>query len=477
MKSYYSKVQNLIGILALAAGMMFFLACNPHAKKQRLEAENPEEKEVIIDALRQSALTLDTIIPNPGIKFKESRKINPEQPPVFLDFTKTSETKDLDVANYFSTVKYVTLKYPFPDKGGFLFDTKIMLYYSQGVSNFGASTQIWLTSENIIAGDAYMGLHCYDLSGNFQYTIASRTELPYFHKKKNEINIQYDSEVGELRNVSVLNDNCLILMAKSNKAQLYFQNMQSQKNYMKRPIYRWGRLDLLSPDSYISYSYFPNDTIQRPIIYSFDMKGDTLCRFMNYNPIPAPGKSNSNSADNSERYYYNGTLTIRQAYNDTIYRLKSASELEPAYILNLGKQKLDIHTALYGDRTGKLVPDKWLEANDFIIFSYRDNNRKSENVHFFYTCYDKKEQKLYELPAKGFVDDYWIKNSLEKGIPFTTERLQTHNSSLCVSYSKAQLGNMIKDKQYASIPAAQQEQIQTLFDGMSEDEFLLMILE
>jgi hypothetical protein len=175
-------------------------------------------------------------------------------------------------------------------------------------------------------------------------------------------------------------------------------------------------------------------------------------------------------------------FTIRQAYNDTIYRLKSVSELQPAYILNFGKQRLDIQTALYGDKAGKLIPNDWLEANDFILFVYTENydcynTRENGAVKFFYSYYDKKKKQLYRIPAKGFFDDYWIKNSLEKGIPFTTERLQTHNALIYASYSKVQLENMLKDKQFSSVPVAQQEQIRALADDMMEDELLVMILE
>jgi hypothetical protein len=478
------KVQNPIWILGLAAGIILFQACN--SKKQRLEAEEPETEKAndINNALLQSSLTLDTIIPNPGIKYKESRKINPSQPPVVLDFTNISETKDLDVADYFSTVKYVKLKYPFPDKGGFLCNTRIHTYYSGGSTSMsGIYTKVWLTSENIVAGDRYMGYHCYDLSGNYQYTIASLDKFPDYDKKKNEIQIQYDPETEVISSFSILDDNCLVLKSNRHKAQLFFHHIPSRNNYLKRPVYiRAGGFSLLSPESFVDYVYSPRDTTRSLFLYVFDSKGDTLCRFMSYNPKPALKNSANTNPDYATRYYYNGVFTIRQAYNDTIYRLKSASELQPAYILNFGKQKLDIQTALYGDKAGKLIPNTWLEANDFIIFVYTENydcpnTREKGSVKFLYSYYDKKERKLYQIPAKGFFDDYWMKNSLENGIPFTTERVQTHNARVYASFSKRQLEDMIKDRQYSSIPTAQQEQIRTLAGDMTEDELLIMILE
>jgi hypothetical protein len=461
-------------------------ACNLHSKKLRLEPEEVETEKTtgIQNALFQSALSLDTIIPDPGVKYKESRKINPQEPPVVLDFTSLSATKEFDAADYFSTVKYVKLKYPYPEKGNFLMDATIFVAFERGgylINEFNSS--VFFSAENIIAGDIYMGFHCYDLSGNYQYTVVSPEELSFYDKKKNEINIQYNSKTEMMRSFSILDNNCLILMMKGNNTELYFHHLPSRNNYFKRPVYnRARRFDLLSPESFIDFTYSPTDTTHSPFMSVFDIKGDTLCRFMNYNPKPALKNSAYNNPDHSDHYYYDGVFTIRQAYNDTIYRLKSASELQPAYIMNFGKQKLDIQTALYGDKAGKLIPYKWLEAKDFIIFVYTENYdcpncRKNETVKFFYSCYDKKNRQLYQIPEKSYPEDYWIKNSLEKGIPFTTERLQIHHELAYACYSKVQMEGMMKNKQFSSIPVAQQEQIRTLSDGMSEDELLLMILE
>jgi hypothetical protein len=162
--------------------------------------------------------------------------------------------------------------------------------------------------------------------------------------------------------------------------------------------------------------------------------------------------------------------------------MKSASELQPAYILNFGKQKLDIQTALYGDKAGKLIPNTWMEAKDFILFTYTENYdcpncREKGTVKFFYSYYDKKSKQLYQLPVEGYPKDYWTNNSLENSIPLGGETWQINGASLSISYSKAQLENLMKHKNFSAIPVAQQEKTKALYNDLSEDELLVMILE
>jgi hypothetical protein len=163
-------------------------ACNFNSKKQRLAAEESTPDLSSREGLHEakSSLVLDTVIPNQGIKYTEKRTFHPEQPPVVLDFTNGNpETKDLDLADYYTQVKYVKLKFPFPEKGAFLGDTNIEIEYGRGVSTMRGNSSVFFSSENIIAGERYMGYYCYDREGNYEYTIAAPEEYPVYHPVKN----------------------------------------------------------------------------------------------------------------------------------------------------------------------------------------------------------------------------------------------------------------------------------------------------
>jgi hypothetical protein len=461
-------------------------ACNSNSKKQRLgPKEEKAETTGVNKALLQSSLVLDTIIPNPGIKYKETRKINPQQPPVVLDFTNSDpDSKDLDLADYFTKARYIKLKYPFPEKGSFLGNTDIHVYYERGASSgSGYNSSVLFSSGNIIAGDAYMGFHCYDKDGNYQYTIASPDEFPVYDKNNNEISIQYNPATGMIRSFSILEDNCLILMVKNNAAQLHFHNISAKNTYLTRPVYkRAGRLYLLSAENYVDYTYSPLDTIYPSFMNTFDIKGDTLCRFMNYNPKPVLQNKAYANPDSQNIYYFDGILTIRQAYNDTVYRMKSPSELQAAYVLNFGKQKLDIQTALWGNKAGKLIPYDWIETKDFVFFIYTENYdcqncREKQTVKFFYSYYDKKSRQLYRIPVMEYPEEYWLSNSIENSIPLVGENIRSHDAFLYVGYTKLQLEKILKHKNFASLPAPQQEKTKELYNDMVDGELWVMILE
>jgi hypothetical protein len=464
-------------------------ACNPNAKKQRLESTDAETNAGatgnIESSLLQSTTTLDTIIPNPGVKYRESRKINPDQPPVTLDFTGTMEAKELDIAHYFSVARYIKLKYPYPDKGCFLSDANISVMFGEGGSfAYGYNSSVKFTSQNIVAGDPYMGYHCYDLSGNFLYTVAAKDKFPDYDKTNNRIEMQYDSAEKQILSISAFKNILMISLATGSKKQLSFVDLTANKTYLTRPEYggRRERKFLLSGDRYVDYLYAPLDTIDRPFLTAFDIQGDTLCNFYNYNPKPVPKHSASTNPDRGAFYYYDDRFTFRQAYNDTVYRMKSISELEPAYILHFGKHKLDIQTALYGDKTGKLIPYLWKENNRLIVFVYTENYdcprcRESQTVHFYYAFYDKQEKRLYHIPVNVFPEDYWISSSIENAIPFTSENMQFQLSALYVSYTKAQLGKMLKHKNFSAIPAIRQTKMKELHDELDDSELVVMILE
>lgn len=142
-------------------------------------------------------------------------------------------------------------------------------------------------------------------------------------------------------------------------------------------------------------------------------------------------------------YRYGKQLTIRQAYNDTIFRL-SADKMIPAFVLNLGSKKPDMQTALKGDKKGKLFIEKLLETDDFLLIVYSENydspnNRKSGAVTFFYSYYDKKAGKCRSIPSNQFPERFTLKNGIEGAIPLMLCNAAIYKDQLYASYTKNQL--------------------------------------
>jgi hypothetical protein len=463
--------------------VLLIAGCSGNSRKLTLPpAEESSSEKLTVNAQFEAETVLDTIIPRPGVKFKEVRKSDPSVPPVRLNLAQVSEEKAFTLTDYYSSVKYVKLKHPFAEQGrGFLANIACTVTFESGggMMSSGTNSSVFLTDGNIVAGDFVFGYHCYDREGNFIYTIAAMEELPEYG---NTISMQLTSQTTFITRLSVFDDNCVIQTMRGRDRRMELHNIASRKTYLSRP-YSGARAMLLSPESFISYQYSVLAPEREPFMYAFETKGDTLCGFMNGNPlVPSIKKGVYTNPDGGEFYYYNSIPTVRQAYNDTVYRVTAPNELTAAYVLDLGERKVDVATALFGDKSGRLIPNEWIEADRFVLITHTENydcpnNRNNHSVKFFYSCYDKATGRLYRIPFDGFPDDFLLPNGMDDGLPFFFGNIRVHDRNLYVCYTKAQLENILKDKNFASLPPAQQEKARALHDELDKGEMLVMILE
>ncbi len=449
-------------------------------KKQTLS--DSEKEEVKLEELYATELTLDTIIPNPGIKYPEKRGVDPKNLPKVINLANPTENKELDLNQFYSKVEYIKVKHPLNEQGiAFLGNSTYQVYYEQGAAmGSGANSRVFPTEDKIIVGDNFFGYHCFDRQGNYIYTIAAKKELPEFDVKTNTATLQMTPESELIAGISVLNDNCLITKVANSKGNFAFHNLGKQKNYLTRPA-SYGTCSLLSPDTYISDMYNPAHKEKAPMLYVFDIKGDTLSRFMNYNSLADIGKGSYTNPESSIFYRYGKQLSMKQAYNDTIFRI-NADKLVPAFVLNLGSKKPDVQTALKGDKKGKIFIERLLETDDFLFVVHTENydcpnNRKSGAVKFFYSYYEKKSGKYYSIPRAEFPEVFTLENSIEGTIPLILSNASVYNNKLYSSYTKIQLKEIMDSKTFTTLPTAQQEKLKTLYDEMDEYKLLIMVLE
>lgn len=474
-------MRTIIHILLLSC---ILIGCSGGGKKLTLPSEKEMNKNVEIFSYT-AEVVMDTVIPKPGIKLKEVRKTDPTNPPVTIRLAANPEEKLFKLTDYFKKVTYVKLKHPYSEqRKGFLGDASISINYPTGGSGFsgGVNSHVYLTSKHIIAGDHYFGFHCYDNQGKFLRTLAVRAKMPVYDKKGNGIDFEYNEKEDQVYSFTVQDDNCLIFRLQKGKPVLDFHNLTTQKTYLSRPFYGGTPL-LINKTTFINSIYNPRTTERRPFMYALEMEGDTLCRFMNYNALfDDSNKGQSTNPDRGNTYYYNNQLTFRQAYNDTLYRFTAPNELTVAYVMDFGKQAWDVNIAMYGDKTDKLIPKQWVETDQFIFITHTrnndtPNNRRNNALQFFYSFYDKAERKLYRIPTTVFPDNLLLSNELNEGIPFRADFLTAHNNRLYVKYTKDQLGNLMNNENFASLPAAQQDKVRSLHKELEPGELLLVILE
>lgn len=426
-----------------------FIACG--GKKQTLSDKDEPKK---ISKYEQA----DSAVFKEGIKFKESRAVNKANPPAILDYTKSGEVgKELDISQYYSTVKYVKLKHPQKEEGQnqFFTPTGMMMVSGEGIMNVTSfSTRIIVAENYILVGDPFYGLHCYDLSGNYLLTLTTTENPPMF--KKTGFKADISDIVNVLAGFQVVDDICMFTTLTKGKTTVNLYDLNKKETYYSKRFQVKNGL-LINRDVFANYNYDPSTYEKKNFIYTFNISGDTLCSFMNNNMLPQDlGSTVHSIAYNNTLYYYNDQLTIRQSGNDTVYRFTAPNSLEPAYILNWGKYKSNVQDLLKGNVTNKKVPNEWVETDKLILFTYSENKQKRISV------FDKSKREIFYISK--------ISNSLQDGIPFDAEKIQSREKGLYYMYTKDLLKKMIDEN-------PQHEKIKSLYNDLQENELLIMIIE
>lgn len=469
-------------IYTLVLFSALLLSCSD-GKKQVLEAEADKSKTLNADITTQ--LMIDTVKPKLGIKYKETRASDLSNPPIVLRLDAPQTKKEFDLADYYSSVQYVMLDFPHQDEFvGFLGDASYKAIEGDNAwSGSGINSEALINEESIIAGDNYLGYYQYDENGKFLKDIIKPETFPEFDKVKNQINLEYDENsnymIGKAQSFG---DMFIFSQRKNKKAFTSYYSKHKQDIYYSSYI-QWSVPIPINENHVVALRYNPTATKQEPIIYSFSMKGDTLCRFMNYNPLLSKEiKSAYANPETFHSYYLGEQLNFRQPYNDTIYAFKSAYELNPRYVLSYSQNKPSVETALRGNKAGKYFIDNIKESPAFLYIVYTSdydcpNNRNNGSVKFHYSLYDKKEKKLYQISENIFPEDFVVKNGISDGIPVDLSQLKAYKNKMYLSYTKSQLKQIIESKQFTKYPSLQQQKVKSLHDQLPEGGLLVAIFE
>jgi len=433
---------------------------------------------------------METYVVTHGIKYKESRAVDPAHPPVVINIANRNlNIRKFNMSDYYSKIRYVKLKHPKSEtEGNIIFDFDVHYSISmnknlQRMSGIITVPQFNFTDDYIIAGDLGSGLYCYDMEGKFLFTIESNDIPKNQYRNYN----YYDGTAlkGFYGKITVNENKCFYNLVENNENMICFYDLAQEKRIMTKPFN--GRIHgtalILDHQSMADYVYEPVKAAKH-FLLTFDLKGDTLCRFPNYNQIPVITGGSYNSPPSSDIYYHNKQLTIRQVFNDTVYRVVSPNRLIPAYVLNFGAYRADIPTFFRGDLSEKLLPYTWKEAEQYILFVYKQNqdspnNRQNGSVKFFYSYYDRKNRQFYHFSEGTSVpfDQYFMDNSIPDALPFVWSYADIEDNQLRVVYTKKRLEEISKSKEFASLSPEQQNKLKTMQNELDDSEVLIMILE
>jgi hypothetical protein len=391
---------------------------------------------------------------------KEIRSVDSQNPPVRIDIPGTvNNTRKFKLSDIASSIRYVKLQTP-PDT---------LLLYDHFYYRPDLDSKIRSDDEQIIF-EGLFGLTRFNMQGEYQETIW-----------KNETGIKFAGSVvgwgGQdffgvpfQSPVSLSNGNLyftfddrpsgtgLVMKYKSPDNKIISSQSRTETKgpgivpgdtlfITSNQLYQ--SFDLIfgtSPDTWAGINNKWNAGTSGSLMVTYDNKGDTLCQFTDYDRIENFKHTTYRSHAVLTGFYYNGLLTIKQEYNDTIFRLVTPNQLLPVYIIDFGVFKVNYMDGLNPnfDLSGKYMLNSLNETNDFLLLRYTENNdspnnRKKNAVKFYNALFSKKEGKLYHLPG-GTVSPQGLENDLDGGISFWPEFITPQGEMM-----KLVSGKVIKD--------------------------------
>lgn len=385
-----------------------------------------------------------------GFRFKENRKVDSNNPPVVIDIigSRAQTSQPLKLSQLFSKIEYVKLEQ--------LQDTSEL---TLGASYIIAPNHIYMTTRRgsifqYNNDGRFIKTVC---TGNLQYTeykgsmAVTKDQADQFegaqgtHWNGNQICYLYENLPGQKAYLMAVDDNITNDLSGVNvpgsgentfnringSGKIVSEIKKTKKQYYFPTPY------LLGGNTYAFTQEIKRVEYVESFINILSVSGDTLCKFPDHDPIRNFSKSVSRGTDGGNSYYLNGTLFLRQSFNDTIYQLIPPNRLLPTYILNFGN--LGIQSAQEGIDPGvslkeKLMPQTFLETNRYIFITYSKdydcpNTAKSGTLKYSRLIFDKKNKSLisvYQDEAPFFpkgkitwhsAPDLNIENDLDK-VPF-----------------------------------------------------------
>ena len=376
-------------------------------EKEKLEAERLENEKLLAESLASKA---------GKPLYKEDRSVDPANPPVIIDFSKEIPSKEIKLSDIGIKVSYIVLR--IPDDS---------LYFLWGA---------WInfTSNRIIINNN-LGIHSFNTDGQYIETIAKNyvdaprnidPEKPFsgFFPREtfqgawinhvgtsgSTVFYKYTDYPGE--KVSLLKHNT------ENGSQNILVPQASETvspaTYAKGEVIETGRevsgtaaqglsntnILPLSDKSYANIrsgvtSFKKNGTL----MVTFNLAGDTLCKFTQYEYLKSPVTSSLIRSFSNSTWSFGNLTTIKWAFNDTVFRIIPPNRLIPTYIFNMGKYKMSVDDWLHINSSldGKIKITEILENQKFLFIQYDFYTPGIKNPPSEYAIYKKNTNELIRV--------------------------------------------------------------------------------
>ena len=458
------------------------------------EKEKKDAERIVRE--KQSAETGNSL--SGSLRKKEIRSVDSRRPPINLDILGTRDnSRQLKLSDVATSIRYVKLQTP-PDTS-LLYDH--FFYRSDMMSN------IISDGEHIIFQGLF-GLTRFNMHGEYQETIwKNETGIKLFGTSlmsggKDFFGVLPSNPVS-LSNGNLyfaVNDgpSGLGQVMKYQPGNNFKISVQSQTEIpgrviipgdtllrtSKRSMDRFDWIFGTGPDNWAGINRKWNAGRSGALLVTYNEKGDTLCQFTDFDRISNFSYTQVRHPVEFTRYSFNGLLTIKQEYNDTVFRLIPPDRLLPVYIIDFGEYKVSYMDGLNPDfnLSDKYLLYSLLETYNFLFIRYTQNsdglaNRKKKAVKFYNVLFDKKEGKLYHQQDFTQVPEGII-NDLDGGMPFWPEVITPQGEMM-----KLVSGKMMKDYinstefKEAGISEEDRQKQSSMASGLKDTDMIILIVK
>lgn len=484
--------------------LLFNLSC----RQNRLKTNEKElAKEIILQenektitekAASEKKMSETDIKSFGGLKLKEKRTVDTENPPIRIEIPGTNNnTPKFKLSDVATSVRYIKLQTPL--------DTSLL--YDHFFYRDNLMSTIRSDGEEIIFQGLF-GLTRFNMQGEYLETIwKNQTGIKFYGNDmvalggKDFYGVPSYVPV-DLRNGDIYftfldgptgNGQIMKYISGTNKTL----SDQSQTeipglgkipgdtlfNTNKNAQERFDRIYGTSPDTWTGLNNKWNAGTSGTLLVTYNNKGDTLCQFTDFERIKNFNYANGGrNAVELANYFYNNVLTIKQEYNDTVFRLMLPNRLIPVYIIDFGAYKFNYIDGFNPnfDLSGKLMLNSLNETNDFLFIRYTQNydcplTRKKNAVKFYNALFNKKDRKLYNNPGFTHLPEGII-NDIDGGIPFWPEFITPKGEMM-----KLVSGKVMKDYMNSSgfkdanISEENRRKQISLVSGLKNTDMIIMI--
>jgi hypothetical protein len=377
--------------------------------------------------------------PTGSFRKKEIRSVDKQRPPVKIDIMGTiNNTRKLKLSDVASSIRYVKLQTP-PDT---------LLLYDLFFYRPDLDSKVRSDGEQIIF-EGLFGLTRFNMQGEYQETIwKNKAGIRFYGKSMASYggkdffgvpfhipvslsngNLYFTFHDGPSGNGQVMKykpgtDKKLTIQAQTEIPGHSIIPGDTLLNTNQFSENQFSCIYGIGPNSWAGVNNKWNAGKSGSLLVTYNDKGDTLCQFTDYDRIVNYTHDTYRTPVELFNYYFDGLLTIKQEYNDTIFRLIPNDRLLPVYVFNWGDFKVNYLDGLNPDidLSNKYILNSLYELNNFILIRYTQNydcpnTRKKNSVKFYYALFNKKDGKLYHQP--GFTPlPNGLENDLDGGMPF-----------------------------------------------------------